>query len=294
MIAEFQQLKHDYMTAHSDVKRNLETRINELRTQLAIWVHGGGDAGGFDWPVEFAEVLASGGFDIVLANPHTFDKNSSSPKASVEADLWGMWSGTADLYVFFYYRALELLKPTGALAFISSNKWFKAAYGVKLRRRMSTATAIRSITDFGDLPVFEGASAYAMIFICQSARTDGTGVTRYTNPPSLESPYPDIHALIQQHGIDLPVDSFKSDNWLLAEGASAVLIRTMNAGTSPLKYHVNEGVFRGVLTGLNEAFVIDGATRERLIQQDAASAEIIVPLATGKDIRQWRVTPRDR
>lgn len=43
---------------------------------------------------------------------------------------------------------------------------------------------------------------------------------------------------------------------------------------------------RGVLTGLNEAFIIDRSTRERLIAQDPKSAEIIRPILRGKDIKR--------
>ena len=43
---------------------------------------------------------------------------------------------------------------------------------------------------------------------------------------------------------------------------------------------------RGVLTELNEAFVIDVETRERLIVDDPKSAEIIKPFLAGRDIKR--------
>ena len=84
-------------------------------------------------------------------------------------------SDRADLYVYFYGRALQLLGNGGMLAFISSNKWFRAGYGKKLRKLMTGTTHVTSITDFGDLPVFESATAYPMIFTAQKERNkDGT------------------------------------------------------------------------------------------------------------------------
>jgi len=85
----------------------------------------------------------------------------------------------ADLYTFFYFRAVQLLAPGGMLAFISSNKWFRAAYGEKLRGFMASQTAIRSITDFGELPVFSAAT-FPMIFVAQKivvspSRRSGSG-----------------------------------------------------------------------------------------------------------------------
>src|SRR5690606_13425641 len=69
-IEEFQRAKAAYMMAHGGDKQRLHEEIEQRKAQLEIWTHGGAKAGkGFDWPVEFAEVFASGGFDIVLANP---------------------------------------------------------------------------------------------------------------------------------------------------------------------------------------------------------------------------------
>ena len=47
-------------------------------------------------------------------------------------------------------------------------------------------------------------------------------------------------------------------------------------------------MYRGILTGLNTAFVIDSATRDRLIDEDPKSAELIKPWLRGRDVRRWR------
>jgi hypothetical protein len=43
----------------------------------------------------------------------------------------------------------------------------------------------------------------------------------------------------------------------------------------------------GIKTGLNEAFIIDAATRDRLIQEDPQSAHIIKPILRGRDIKRY-------
>jgi len=43
------------------------------------------------------------------------------------------------------------------------------------------------------------------------------------------------------------------------------------------------------VTGLNQAFVIDQATRDRLVAQDPRSAEIIKPWLRGRDVKRWRI-----
>jgi len=58
----------------------------------------------------------------------------------------------------------------------------------------------------------------------------------------------------------------------------------------PLKEYVKGRFYRGILTGLNEAFVIDQATRQRLIQEDPKSEELIKPWLRGKDIKRWKAS----
>ena len=56
---------------------------------------------------------------------------------------------------------------------------------------------------------------------------------------------------------------------------------------------MNGRFYYGIKTGLNEAFVIDRATRDRLIREDRKSAELIKPWIGGKDIKRWTHEYRD-
>ena len=46
-------------------------------------------------------------------------------------------------------------------------------------------------------------------------------------------------------------------------------------------------IYRGILTGLNEAFIINSATKDSLIAADPKSAEIIRPILRGRDIKRY-------
>ncbi len=59
-----------------------------------------------------------------------------------------------------------------------------------------------------------------------------------------------------------------------------------NAGAKLVEY-AGVSPRRGVLTGFNEAFVIDGRTRDRLIRDDPRSEEVIKPYLRGQDIDRW-------
>ncbi|MDB5228707.1 MAG: hypothetical protein JWN78_2900 [Bacteroidota bacterium] len=46
-------------------------------------------------------------------------------------------------------------------------------------------------------------------------------------------------------------------------------------------------IYRGILTGYNEAFIIDGKKKDELIAIDPKSAEIIRPILRGRDIKRY-------
>jgi adenine-specific DNA-methyltransferase len=67
-----------------------------------------------------------------------------------------------------------------------------------------------------------------------------------------------------------------------------LLDKLRNAGT-PLGEYVSGRFYYGIKTGLNEAFVVDRITRDRLITEHPSSAEILKPFLRGRDVKRWRV-----
>jgi hypothetical protein len=76
--------------------------------------------------------------------------------------------------------------------------------------------------------------------------------------------------------------------WTLTDERSQGLMSKLKAAGVPLGEYVGGKIYRGVLTGLNEAFVIDAATRERLIAEDPKSAELIKPFVIGRQVKRYQ------
>ena len=81
-------------------------------------------------------------------------------------------------------------------------------------------------------------------------------------------------------------------SWQLEDEKLAALRSKLTADHPTLKQSYGSP-YRGVLTGLNAAFVIDRTTRDRLIEEDAGSAELLKPFLEGKDLKKWHAQPRD-
>ena len=103
------------------------------------------------------------GFDVIVGNPPYVRQETLGEefKSYVES-RYATHAGTADLYVYFIERAMQLLKPGGYFGFIVANKWLRANYGKPLRRWLKDQHIVE-IVDFGDLPVFQSATTYPCI-----------------------------------------------------------------------------------------------------------------------------------
>jgi adenine-specific DNA-methyltransferase len=246
----------------------------------------------FLYRLHFASVYEEkDGFDIVIANPPyvSIEHMAAEYKTQLREVYHHVAAGRADLYVYFYARALQLLRTGGTLAFISSNKFFRAGYGKGLREVLQTATAMRTIIDFGDFPVFD-AAAYPCIVLA----TNGRPAPDHTYRGLTAGPDIDLDKLglaltsagqtqTQSDGVQPPSGSAE---------ASALVQRLMRMGT-PLGTFSKGRMYRGVVSGLNEAFVIDQATRDRLVAEDPRSAEVLKPFLRGRDVSRYKLHRAD-
>ncbi len=290
LVDDFLKAKAEYMTAHYGHKADVRRKAASLRADVAGWAHRAGNE--FDWPIDFAEVFSNGGFDVVLANPpYVRMELFKDIKPTLRTNFPSVHSERSDLYCYFYARGFEILREGGMFVFISSNKWLRAGYGANLRKFIAERSHVRSITDFGELPVFESAATFPMIFVARKAREDAPVL--FTQVKSLDSPYPDVLSLIRANGQELATDALSGSDWRLATNESARLIRALETGTIPLIEWAGGRVFMGIKTGLNEAFVIDGATKRRILDDCPQASNVIKPFVRGDDIRKWRIDEHD-
>jgi hypothetical protein len=89
-------------------------------------------------------------------------------------------------------------------------------------------------------------------------------------------------------GFTMPMAALRGDGWTLERPEIMALMDKLRTIGKPLGEYVGRKFYRGVLTGLNEAFVIDEETKYHLIAEDPKSAEIIKPWLRGRDIRKWQ------
>jgi type I restriction-modification system DNA methylase subunit len=246
----------------------------------------------FDWNQAFPEAMKVGGFDCVVGNPPYVRQESLGPQFKEYAqNNFASYAGTADLYTYFIEKAHSLLAEGGSFGMICSNKFMRANYGRPLRSFIATRTTLNQIVDFGELPVFEKAATFPAIILTQNIKPKKQ---KFIYAPIKRLDFQSLEGEVKNIGDTLDERSLSGDNWTLAKAQEIAVFEKMKKRGIPLGEYVKGKIYRGILTGLNEAFVIDRATRNRLIREDKRSAEIIKPFIVGDDIRKYNINYNER
>jgi hypothetical protein len=243
----------------------------------------------FTWETAFPSVFAEGGFDVVLGNPPYVRMEFLKAMKPYLEKRYEVVSDRADLYCYFFERGLRLLKPGGRLGFISSNTFFKTGSGRPLRGYLLREATIESVVDFGDLQIFEGVTTYPAILTMKRGAAPKGHDLRFWRVDTL--PEVNFQATWEKAAGPYPQAALGAGSWELENPALRALRDKIRTGRKTLKEVYGSPLY-GIKTGLNGAFVIDNATKERLCAQDPRSAELLKPFLEGKDLKRWRAEPR--
>jgi len=310
MRKELKAVRHRYFSARSpDTKERARKRDKELRTKLSQALQNNGfpqasaqqltrwdpydqnvSADFFDveWMFTFS---ANEGFDLVIGNPpYVRQEKLKELKPALQA-AYECYTGTADLYVYFFERGFQALKPGGVLSFISSNKYFRAGYGRKLRTFLRDQSTIRRLIDFGDAPVFT-AIAYPSIIVLVKAKPYENRIQTLTweaGPPISE--FPEMMAV---ESFALPQEKLTSESWRLERPAVLRLLERLRRGSILLGDYIKGRVYSGIKSGFNDAFVVNHADHDYLVAEDPASANLLKPFLRGRDVKRWTVEFADQ
>jgi hypothetical protein len=246
---------------------------------------------GFNWKDAFPEITKAGGFDVVLGNPPYVRMERIKPLKPYLESRFEVVSDRADLYCYFYERGLRLLRPGGRLGFISSSTFFKTGSGAPLRRYLLGQATIETVTEFGDLQIFDGVTTYPVVLTMKLGKADAGHLLRFWKLTEL--PAGNFTTAFKTSSKPLLQAGFGAGSWEMEDASVSIVRRKISQGKRSLK-EVYGAPLYGIKTGLNEAFYIDRATRDRLIVEDPRSEELIKPLAVGDDVERWRVELSDR
>ena len=281
-ISKTEQKKREKEEKRLNIRiKNLEKRFKEIEEGHLY-------QDSFEWRFEFPEVLDSEGnfigFDAIIGNPPYIQLQSMNGALEPLKDKFNTYEKTGDIYSLFYELGTMLLRPHGVLGYITSNKWMRAKYGKSLRNLFCEKFIINELIDFGDNQNFENATTYTNLFLGQlvNNKKDAEVLKTY----DLSNCFDPKLSMDDNIKLYNGVPRFNQEKFVIEEYHLTRIIDKMNNIGTPLK-EWNIDIFRGVLTGYNEAFIISKKKRDELISSDPKSAEVIKPILRGRDIRLY-------
>ncbi len=251
----------------------------------------------FFYKIYFSEVLAQGGFDVVIGNPPyirqekikalkpRLEKELCYNPVSQKSEKYKCFNGTADIYIYFFEKGFKLLRENGVLSFITSNKYTRAKYGEKFRKFILQNAQIVEYIDFNGVRVFESATVDTSILSFKKANVEDNKLL-YCDVDKSYKKGEDLAQFVAKEGFEYSQEDLSADGFSFANPKElAIKDKIEKIGIPLFQWKVD--YYRGITTGYNEAFIIDGEKKDRLIVEDAKSAEIIKPLLRGKDIKKY-------
>ena len=240
----------------------------------------------FDWQAAFPEVFAQGGFDVVVGNPPYIRQELLAAFKPYWEQRFKSYHGVADIFAYFFEQGVEVLRPGGRLAFITSGSWVRASFGAPLRLFLAANAKMESMVDFGEFQPFEDVEMIRPSITVLSKDKPGGEMRVFKwltagRPPEALSDEIEVAPLVSS-------GRFGGAAWEMEPDAVLRLRQKLVCGRTLTEYTGGK-FFYGVKTGLNEAFVIDRTTRDGFVKEHPPTAAILKPFVQGTHLRPFYV-----
>lgn len=288
----------------TDIIRNVRRQLFSKQITLPSGTDPSENPDFFLWHTWFTDVFEHGGFDIVIGNPPYIQLQKSigvtaKDKKGRDYDMklgdlyvdegFQTFAKTGDIYCLFYEQGAKMLKPGGHLCYITSNKWMRAGYGEKLRGFFATQTNPEILIDFGGVQVFESATVDTNILLFAKGSNQGKTLAATIQKGSRNGSFY-LSDFMRHNAAE--VSFATAESWVILSPIEMSIKRKIESVGVPLReWDIN--IYRGVLTGYNEAFIISTDKRNEILancqsdEERQRTEELIRPILRGRDIKRY-------
>lgn len=232
----------------------------------------------FDFHEEFSKVFAKGGFDVVIGNPPYVEQKKIKDIKHILEEKYDTYNSMADLYCYFYELAVKMLKTGGVMGYITSNSWLNVDYGINIRKLLNNYYIIE-IEDHNGEKIFSDAKVDTNIIILKKIERKNTDVKIVLTKEN-KTFYFNQEEFVEEKG------------FLFLDNNLEKLRKRLDENGEPLK-NWKIKMNRGIVTGLDKAFIIEKEKYDELTKKDRKNKEIIVPLLRGKNIGRYEINYQD-
>ena len=287
-VVEFTPERQEVLNKCEALQTKLDDESKSLQERAGISISF------FEWGTVFSEIFDENGkkgFDIVIGNPPYIQLQANKGEL---ADLYSCQNfktfvRTGDIYCLFYEKGWEILRNGGCLCFITSNKWMRAGYGEQTRDFLANNANPELLIDFSGVDIFETATVVTNILLFTRSENKGQTACVASNN-TVKNCIGNISEFVKSSKYIQNLST--SDGWIiLTPSELAIKQKIQDAGTLLRDWNID--IYRGVLTGFNDAFIITGDMRHNILDscitedERLRTTELIKPILRGRDIIRY-------
>ena len=160
-----------------------------------------------------------------------------------------------------------------------------------LRDFLRTNATLETIVDFGDHQIFEGVTTYPAILTMRAGSPPPGHVLQFWKIGQM--PADSFADAFADAAKPFPQEALGRGSWELEGDALRALRAKITAGKPTLK-EIYGSPYAGIKTGYNKAFILDAATKDKLMLADPKSADLLRPIVFGNEVHPWRTESRSQ
>lgn len=279
----------EYPKLMSSLEKSLSWLPEEERKKIMSW------SPFSDKPADWFEpefMFGIDKFDVVITNPPyiQLQRNGGELGKKYQPYHYEVFTGAGDIYLLFFERGIKLLKEDGVLCYITSDKWLRSNYGKKLRSFVIKNAPLQWVIDLGP-DVFDSATVDTAIALLQKTAQPQTGNPKGVNLKEVKKEDIDLDAFLKDAKI---VACTSSDPWtIVSDNVEANIKQKVEQVGVPLNKWNSITIYRGVVTGLNEAFIITTEKRNEILnnckseEERSRTEKLLKPILRGRDIYRY-------
>jgi len=249
----------------------------------------------FHWELAFPEIffdsdgkrLDNAGFDAVIGNPpYVRYQNFDLSLKKYLSDMYSVYHGSADLFLYFYELGLRFVKDENRLGYITSGTFMNSNSAKPFRQHIHDNASMEWVANFGENQPFKGAEmVYPTIAIMRNTEPKET-FNNYFMDGNIK--FNDLEqTFANSEWTEGLSDVTNMDEWKFQAKELTTLSQKIFTNSTMLNDFIAGEIYYGILTGATKVFVVNEDIKDDLISQHDTSKTILKPIFRGQDARPW-------